>query len=83
MTTALVRYEPPVGDKLFTRRGLLLELRRWLFELEEEYNREAAALREFERRYKPAVGARYDELVLTCESKAFNCKMSVWQDRQR
>ncbi len=22
-------------------------------------------------------------LVLTCESKAFNCKMSVWQDRQR
>ncbi len=23
------------------------------------------------------------ELVLTCESKAFNCKMSVWQDRQR
>ncbi len=62
MTTALVRYEPPVGDKLFTRRGLLLELRRRLFELEEEYNREAAALREFERRYKPAVGARYDEL---------------------
>ncbi len=24
-----------------------------------------------------------DRLVLTCESKAFNCKMSVWQDRQR
>ncbi len=23
------------------------------------------------------------DLVLTCESKAFNCKMSVWQDRQR
>ncbi len=24
-----------------------------------------------------------EALVLTCESKAFNCKMSVWQDRQR
>ncbi len=23
------------------------------------------------------------DLVLTWESKAFNCKMSVWQDRQR
>ncbi len=25
----------------------------------------------------------WTNLVLTCESKAFNCKMSVWQDRQR
>lgn len=62
MTTALVRYEPPVGDKLFTRRGMLLDLRRRLHDLEDEYNTDASALRQFERRYKPAVGARYDEL---------------------
>ncbi len=34
------------------------------------------------RRFSPRV-ARLLGLVLTCESKAFNCKMSVWQDRQR
>ncbi len=62
MTTALVRYEPPLGETLFARRGLLLDLRRKLRALEDEYNAEAAALRQFERRYKPAVGARYDEL---------------------
>ena len=62
MTTALVRYEPPLGDTLFARRGLLLDLRRKLRALEDEYNAEAAALQQFERRYKPAVGARYDEL---------------------
>ncbi len=32
---------------------------------------------------KPANRADKLTLVLTCESKAFNCKMSVWQDRQR
>ncbi len=34
----------------------------------------------------PIIGWRETDhraLVLTCESKAFNCKMSVWQDRQR
>lgn len=62
MTTALVRYTPPVGDALFVRRGLLLDLRRRLRGLDDEYTAEAAALKQFERRYKPAVGVRYDEL---------------------
>ncbi len=62
MTTALVRYEPPVGDALFARCSLLLDLRRRLRDLEDEYNAETVALKQFERRYRPAVGARYDDL---------------------
>lgn len=62
MSTALVRCEPARGGALPARRLLLIELRRKLRALEDEYNAEAAALRQFERRYKPAVGARYDEL---------------------
>lgn len=62
MTTAVTVYEPAVGDTLFRRRGLLLDLRRRLCELEDEYRSEANALKHFESRYKPAVGARYGEL---------------------
>lgn len=62
MTTALVPWEPAPSGVLFARQGLLRELRRKLRALEDEYAAEAAALRRFEQRYKPAVGARCDEL---------------------
>ena len=62
MTTAVVRYEPGVGGAIFRRRGLLADLERTLRELENEYARDVEKVRQFERRYRPAVGARYEEL---------------------
>lgn len=62
MTTALVRYRPAEAGSYFHRRGLLLRLRRELGALEREYARDVERVRQFERRYRPAVGERYDEL---------------------
>ena len=62
LTMAVVRYEPGVGGAIFRRRGLLADLERTLRQLQEEYARDAERVRQFERRYRPAVGARYEEL---------------------
>ena len=62
MNTALVIYEPGLDGVLFSRMGLLRELERQLRELEAEYTATVQRLRHFERRYKPAVGDRYEEL---------------------
>ncbi len=62
MSTSLVRYAPVSDGSLFRRRGLLRGLQRSLDELEREYAQEVEKLRQFERRYRPAVGDRYDEL---------------------
>ncbi len=43
----------------------------------------ARSYQEFADEHLAKALAAQDALVLTCESKAFNCKMSVWQDRQR
>lgn len=62
MSSSLVVYEAVVGGALFLRRGLLASLERELRRLESEYARDVDRVREFERRYRPAVGDRYDEL---------------------
>ncbi len=61
MSTALAVYQPSAAA-LLRRRGLLLDLRRTLHGLERSYDREVERVRQFERRYRPAVGDRYDEL---------------------
>lgn len=61
-TTALVPYEPVLRGSLFQRRGLLMDLEETLGRLEREYARDAERIRHFERRYRPAVAERYDEL---------------------
>ncbi len=67
MSTELVRYQPLLGKALFHRRGLLFDLQGRLQALEQEYLQGVNKLREFERRYQPAVGDRYDELELLRE----------------
>lgn len=62
MSTALVLYEPGSDGALFRRRGLLTNLESTLRRLASEYARDVEKVRQFERRYRPAVGARYDEL---------------------
>ena len=62
MNASLVVYEPSVGGDLFLRRGLLAALQRDLRRLEREYACDIDRVRQFERRYRPAVGDRYDEL---------------------
>ena len=62
MSSALVRYTSVSDRSLFRRRGLLRGLQRSLRKLEGEYARDVEKLRQFERRYRPAVGDRYDEL---------------------
>lgn len=62
MTLALVRYEPPPTKALAGRLALLAELRDRLAELEAERDRLAQELRNFEKRFRPAVGARYNQL---------------------
>lgn len=62
MSTSLVRYTPVSDGSLFRRQGLLRGLQRSLRELEGEYAQDVEKLRQFERRYRPAVGDRYDEL---------------------
>ncbi len=62
MSTSLVVYQPGADGALFHRRGLLAEMERGLRALEREYARDVERIRQFERRYRPAVGDRYDEL---------------------
>lgn len=62
MTEALVVYQAAPYRSLLRRRGLLVELERTLQRLEREYARDVESIRQFERRYRPAVGDRYDEL---------------------
>ncbi len=59
---SLVVYQPGEGGALFLRRGLLADLERGLRRLEHEYAQDVERIRQFERRYRPAVGDRYDEL---------------------
>ena len=62
MTLALVRYEPPPTKALAGRLALLAELRDRLAEIETERDRLRQELRDFEKRFRPAVGARYNQL---------------------
>lgn len=62
MTLALVRYEPPPTKALAGRLALLAELRDRLAGLEGERDRLRQQLRDFEQRFRPAVGARYNQL---------------------
>ena len=58
----MVLYEPGADGSLFRRRGMLTDLQGTLRRLEREYARDIERVRQFELRYRPAVGARYDEL---------------------
>lgn len=62
MNTALVRYHPAMSGALFRLRGMQLDLERTVRRLEREYASDVDKLRQFERRFRPAVGDRYDEL---------------------
>ncbi len=62
MTTALVKYHPGGHGALFRLRGMLVDLERQVRGLEREYAADVEKLRHFERRFRPAVGDRYDEL---------------------
>ena len=62
MSTALVRYHPAMNGAIFRLRGMLLELERTVRGLERQYAADVDKLRQFERRFRPAVGDRYDEL---------------------
>ena len=62
MNGSLVPYQPQADGALFRRRGLLAALERRLRDLEREYAQDVERIRQFERRYRPAVGDRYDEL---------------------
>lgn len=62
MTTALVVYQPGLDGTLFNRVGLLRELQGTLGELEAEYALTVHRVRDFELRFKPAVGDRHEEL---------------------
>ena len=62
MNGSLVPYQPHADGALFRLRGLLAALERRLRDLEREYAQDVERIRHFERRYRPAVGDRYDEL---------------------
>ena len=62
MSTALVRYHPAMNGALFRLRGMLIDLEKTVRGLEREYASDVDKLRQFERRFRPAVGDRYDEL---------------------
>lgn len=62
VSLALVRYEPPPTKALAARLIHLAELREQLSQLETERDRLHNELREFERRFRPAVGERYNDL---------------------
>jgi hypothetical protein len=59
---ALVLYQPPPTRELETRLTLLAELQMQAAELEETLAAERRKIREFDKRWKPAVGKRYIEL---------------------
>ena len=62
MTLALIRYEQPPTKALAGRLALLAQLRDRLVEIEAERDRLRQELRDFERRFRPAVGTRYNQL---------------------
>ena len=62
MSTALVVYQPGLDGTLFSRVGLLHELQGRLHELEAEHALTVRRIRDFELRFKPAVGDRHEEL---------------------
>lgn len=62
MSTALVVYQPGLDGTLFNRVGLLHQLQGRLGELEAEYALTVRRVRDFELRFKPAVGDRHEEL---------------------
>ena len=59
---AMVVYRPTTFRALFRRRGLLSDLEGTLRQLEREYARDVETIRQFERRYRPAVAEPYDKL---------------------
>jgi hypothetical protein len=64
---ALVLYQPPPTRELESKMTLLAELHVRAAELERVYAAERQRIREFEKRWKPAVGKRYIELEETQE----------------
>ena len=62
MSTALVVYQPGLDGTLFNRVGLLRHLQGTLRDLEAEYALTVRRVRDFELRFKPAVGDRHEEL---------------------
>ncbi len=62
VSLALVRYEPPPTREIQTRLLTLGRLRAEHDEIESAYERDRSALRDFEKRYKPAVGDRHQTL---------------------
>lgn len=62
VSLALVRYQPPPTKVLSRRLLVLSELRESLAQLEVDRDGLQHQLREFEKRFRPAVGTRYDRL---------------------
>ena len=62
MSLALVRYQPPPTRTLGRRLTLLTELESQADQLDQEREETESKIREFEKRYRPAVGDRYVEL---------------------
>ena len=62
MSLALVRYRPPRTRQLLGREVLLGRLREELSDLEAVYERDRTEIRDFEKRYRPAVGTRQERL---------------------
>jgi hypothetical protein len=67
---ALVLYQPPPTRELEAKMTLLAELHARAAELERAYADEKHKIREFEKRWKPAVGKRYIELEEVKEQMA-------------
>lgn len=61
-SNALVLYQPPPTRELVAKMTLLAELHVQTAELERAFAAEKQKIREFEKRWKPAVGKRYIEL---------------------
>ena len=59
---ALVLYHPPPTRELEAKLTLLAELHVEAAELQHAYDEERRKIREFEKRWKPAVGKRYIEV---------------------
>ena len=78
MSVALVRYQPPTTRALGRRLTLLGELEAQADELDKEREKTESKIREFEKRYRPAVGDRYVELEELKERIA-----EAWQMVQR
>ena len=62
MSLALVRYQPPLTRTLGRRLTLLAKLEAQAAQLDQEREEAESKIREFEHRYRPAVGDRYLEL---------------------